>query len=68
MRLDLARNEPVPFPVVERLREQGATDYLAQIVGFGVDGERSGETGVVASWTTRDRRASPSATSRSSSI
>jgi adenylate cyclase len=54
MRLDLARNEPVPFPVVERLREQGATDYLAQIVGFGVDGERRGETGVLASWTTRD--------------
>ena len=54
MRLDLARNEPVPYPVVERLREQGATDYLAQIVGFGVDGERRGETGVLASWTTRD--------------
>ena len=54
MRLDLTRNERVPFPVVERLRQQGATDYLAQIVGFGVDGERSNETGVVASWTTRD--------------
>jgi adenylate cyclase len=56
MRLDLSRDEPVPFPVVERLRQQGATDYLAQIVGFGVDGQRSGETGVLASWTTRDPR------------
>ena len=28
------------FPLIERFREQGATDYLAQIVGFGLDGVR----------------------------
>ena len=39
--------------MVERLREQGATDYPAQVVGFGVDGERSDQTGVVASWSTK---------------
>jgi adenylate cyclase len=53
MRLDLTRNETIPFPVVERLRQQGATDYLAQVVGFGVDGQISEETGVLASWTTK---------------
>jgi adenylate cyclase len=54
LRLDLTRNEPVPFPVVERLRQQGATDYLAQVVSFGVDGEVGEQrTGVVASWTTK---------------
>ena len=53
MRLDLTRNEPVPFPLVERLRQQGATDYLAQVVGFGVDGQVSEQTGVLASWTSK---------------
>jgi adenylate cyclase len=53
LRLDLSRDQPVPFPVVERLRQEGATDYLAQVVGFGVDGQVSDATGVVASWTTK---------------
>jgi adenylate cyclase len=53
LRLDLSRNEPVSFPVVERLRQEGATDYLAQVVGFGVDGQVSEATGVVASWTSK---------------
>ena len=53
MRLDLTRNEPVQFPVVERLRQAGATDYLAQVVGFGVDGQVGDQTGVVASWASK---------------
>ncbi len=53
LRLDLGRDEPVPFPVVERLRQEGATDYLAQVVAFGVDGQVSEQTGVVASWATK---------------
>jgi adenylate cyclase len=53
LRLDLSRDEPVPFPVIERLRQEGAADYLAQVVGFGVDGQVSDQTGVVASWSTK---------------
>jgi adenylate cyclase len=53
MRLRLAELPAVQFPVVERLRREGGTDYLAHAVAFGVDGETRGRTGVVASWTTR---------------
>jgi adenylate cyclase len=54
MRLRLAEMTAVDFPVVERLRVEGGTDYLAHIVGFGVDGELTKEsTGVLASWTTK---------------
>ena len=52
MRLRLETAEHVEFPLIERFRQEGATDYLAQIVGFGVDGRADGETGVIASWST----------------
>jgi adenylate cyclase len=55
MRLRLAEMSAVEFPVVERLRREGGTDYLAHIVAFGVDG-REEKSGVLASWTTRDPR------------
>jgi adenylate cyclase len=55
MHLRLAETTAVEFPLVERLRRDGATDYLAHIVGFGVDG-REEKTGVLASWTTKDPR------------
>jgi adenylate cyclase len=53
MRLRLAELPAVQFPVVERLRREGGTDYLAHVVAFGVDGRPSERTGVVASWTTQ---------------
>jgi adenylate cyclase len=57
MRLRLSEMAAVDFPVVERLRGEGGTDYLAHIVGFGVDGKLSAKnTGVLASWTTKDPR------------
>jgi adenylate cyclase len=57
MRLRLAEMAAVDFPVVERLRREGGTDYLAHIVGFGVDGQQDKKsTGVLASWTTRHPR------------
>ena len=43
MRLRLAEMAAVDFPVVERLRREGGTDYLAHIVGFGVDGQQERE-------------------------
>ena len=46
---------PIEFPLLARFRDEGATDYLAHVQSFGVDGEPDGETGMVASWTT-DRR------------
>jgi adenylate cyclase len=55
MRLRLTEMRSVEFPVVERLRREGGTDYLAHIVGFGVEG-REEKSGVLASWTTKDPR------------
>jgi adenylate cyclase len=55
MRLRLAEMAAVDFPVVERLRREGGTDYLAHIVAFGIDG-REEKSGVLASWTTRHPR------------
>jgi len=57
MRLRLADMATVDFSVVERLRREGGTDYLAHIVGFGVDGQPGKKnTGVLASWTTQHPR------------
>jgi adenylate cyclase len=53
MRLRLAELQAVQFPLVERLRREGGTDYLAHNVSFGVDGEASRRSGVLASWTTK---------------
>ncbi len=52
LRLCLETTEPVEFPLIERFRQEGATDYLAEIVGFGVDGVADGKSGVTTSWTT----------------
>lgn len=42
----------VDFPLLEMLRDQGATDYIARILPFGDDGVIDGRTGVLTSWTT----------------
>jgi len=52
LRLRLAQGEGQRFPLLERFCRQGASDYLAQFVDFGVDGVANGRTGVVSSWTT----------------
>ncbi|MGH6943754.1 MAG: adenylate/guanylate cyclase domain-containing protein [Geminicoccaceae bacterium] len=52
MRRKLETAERVEFPLIERFRQEGATDYLAQIVGFGVDGVAEGKAGVATSWST----------------
>jgi adenylate cyclase len=52
LRLRLDPSTPVPFPLVAAFRDQGATDYLAQRVHFGIDGEPDPDTGLIASWTT----------------
>jgi adenylate cyclase len=52
LRLRLETAGQVEFPLIERFRQEGATDYLAQIVGFGVDGVAEGKTGVAMSWAT----------------
>jgi adenylate cyclase len=52
LRVPLTGNEPIEFPLLARFRDEGATDYLAHVQSFGLDGEPDGETGMVASWTT----------------
>jgi adenylate cyclase len=52
LRVRLDHDDGVEFPLLERFRREGATDYLAQHIGFGVDGRADGQTGMIASWTT----------------
>jgi adenylate cyclase len=52
LRMRLDSSEPVEFPVVEELRAQGVTDYLAQRTWFGLDGVNDRKTGVISSWAT----------------
>ena len=52
MRLPLEDDRPVEFPLLEELRGQGVTDYLAQRTWFGVDGLSDDKTGVMSSWAT----------------
>jgi adenylate cyclase len=52
MRKHLETAGQVEFPIIEGFRQQGATDYLAQLVGFGTDGVRDAVSGVALSWTT----------------
>ena len=52
LRVPLAGDGPIEFPLLDRFRDEGATDYLAHVQSFGLDGEPDGETGMVASWTT----------------
>jgi adenylate cyclase len=52
LRVPLAGEQPIEFPLLARFRAEGATDYLAHVQSFGLDGAPDGETGMVASWTT----------------
>jgi adenylate cyclase len=52
LRVRLDGSEPIEFPLLEELRGQGVTDYLAQRTWFGVDGESDRRTGVLSSWAT----------------
>ena len=52
LRVRLAGDAPIEFPLLSKFRAQGATDYLAHLASFGLDGTSDGETGVMASWTT----------------
>jgi adenylate cyclase len=52
LRVPLAGDGPIEFPLLARFRDEGATDYLAHVQSFGFDGAPDGETGMVASWTT----------------
>ena len=51
LRLRLGQGETGGFPLLERFRDEGATDYVAHVVGFGVDGRPDDLTGVLTSWT-----------------
>jgi adenylate cyclase len=51
LRLRLGTGETGGFPLLERFRGEGATDYVAHVIGFGVDGVTDGVTGVLTSWT-----------------
>ena len=52
LRVRLDGSEPIEFPLLDELREQGVTDYLAQRTWFGQDGESDRKTGVLSSWAT----------------
>jgi adenylate cyclase len=52
MRVPLAGEGAIEFPLLAGFRAEGATDYLAHVQSFGLDGAPDGDTGMVASWTT----------------
>ena len=52
LRVPLAGDGPIEFPLLAGFRAEGATDYLAHVASFGLDGAPDGETGMVSSWTT----------------
>lgn len=52
LRVRLEGDEPLPFPVCEEFRLEGATDYLAHLIKYGRNGLPDGKTGVITSWTT----------------
>lgn len=52
LRLRIDRGEAVAFPLLERFRKEGATDYFAHLVAFGLDGRADSESGLATSWTT----------------
>ena len=49
---DLTHNEPIDFPSIEELREQGHTDYLALVQRFAGDGVIGEMDCVSSSWST----------------
>lgn len=38
------------WPVFEEFRDEGATEHLAKLIGFGVEGRLTGHTGVMMTW------------------
>jgi len=42
-----------PFPMFNKFAEQGGTDYVARIVGYGEDGILEGKTGLLSSYMTQ---------------
>ena len=52
-RIDLS--DPVqtaPWPVFQEFRAEGASEHVARLIGFGVDGRLTGTTGVMMTWLT----------------
>ena len=45
-------NEPLPFPVLEEMRERGATEYVGFVVPWGSGDEFGSLEGYVSSWVT----------------
>ena len=54
LRVRLEGTAPLPFPVCEEFREEGGSDYFAQLVRYGRNGEPDGRTGVIFSWTSAE--------------
>lgn len=54
LHVNLRGDAPLPFPVCEEFREEGGTDYFAQLVRYGRNGEPDGKTGVIFSWTSSE--------------
>ncbi|MEM7021002.1 MAG: adenylate/guanylate cyclase domain-containing protein [Pseudomonadota bacterium] len=52
MRLRLDNGDQIAFPLLEELKAEGATDYLAQRTWLGPEGSNDRRTGVISSWTT----------------
>ena len=52
LRRRLARGDPADFPILEELRAQGQTDYLALVHRFAADGVIGEMDCVCSSWTT----------------
>lgn len=52
LRIRLGPDRPSEFPVCEKLRQEGATDYLAHLAKFGRDGEPDNKTGLMSTWMT----------------
>ncbi len=52
LRVRLSPDHPSEFPVVEELRQEGATDYLAHLAKFGRDGNPDNKTGLMSTWAT----------------
>jgi adenylate cyclase len=52
LRVRLDGSQPIEFPLLEELRGQGVTDYLAQRTWFGLEGESDHKSSVLSSWAT----------------
>lgn len=44
-------NAPLPFPILDELREKGGTDYVGMAISFEAAGNMQTESGMVSSWT-----------------